>query len=114
MLGIFHTHPYDQSEGGYTGVSLSGGDAAYLINNKQNMIIAQSGTEQFLYLRTAETPSFVDPAALNNAQNDRISQLVTNGGNFSQASKTAAIETAKANGLAYYEGAGRLLTRVYP
>ncbi|GAB2192097.1 hypothetical protein MAH1_37060 [Sessilibacter sp. MAH1] len=31
-VGIFHTHPYDETEGGHTGISLSGGDAAYLIN----------------------------------------------------------------------------------
>lgn len=93
---------------------MSGGDAAYLINNKQNLIIAQSGEEQFMYLRTGETPASVDHVALNNAQNARITQLISSGSDFSSASKTAAIETARNNGLAYYEGVGGVFKRVDP
>lgn len=112
--GIFHTHPYDQTEGGYTGVSLSGGDAGYLINGKQNLIVAQSGMEQFMYMRTDMTPDIVDLASLNNAQNDRIAELLGQGSSFSDASKIAAKETAKSLGLGYYEGRGGVFNRVYP
>ncbi len=112
--GIFHTHPYDLSEGGYTGVSLSGGDAGYLINGKQNLIVAQSGKEQFMYMRTDSTPDIVESVSLNDAQNSRIAELLGKGSSFSNASKIAAQETAKSLGLAYYEGSGGVFSRVYP
>jgi hypothetical protein len=114
VLGIFHTHPYDKSEGGFTGVSLSGGDAAYMINNKQNVIVAQSGTKQFMYLRTDKTPASVDFTKLNDSQNARIAALVTKGYTFDAASRVAASETATKYGLAYYEGSNGTLTRVNP
>ena len=111
VKGIFHTHPYDKSEGSYTGVSLSGGDAAYLINSGQNIIVAQSGEKQFAYVRTDKTPASVDAAKLNTDQNARIAELTGKGYTFPQASRTAAAETAKAYGLAYYEGIGGSLVR---
>lgn len=115
VMGVFHTHPYDKTEGLHTGVSLSGGDAGYFINKQQAVIIAQSGTDQFMYMRTAQTPSQVDYNVLNNAQNNRISELMTNAGkSFSEASKQAAAETATNHGLAYYEGSNGKLTRVTP
>jgi hypothetical protein len=112
--GIFHTHPYDSTEGGHTGVSLSGGDAAYMINKNHNFIIAQSGSDQFMYIRTANTPANVDFTALNDAQNARIGDLISTGHSFSDASKIAAKETAQNHGLAYYEGSNGLFTRVSP
>lgn len=111
VRGVFHTHPYDKSEGSYTGVSLSGGDAAYLINSGQSIIVAQSGAKQFAYVRTAKTPSSVDAAALDKAQNERIATLVGQGYSFPQASRQAAAETAKTYDLAYYEGSGGTLVR---
>ncbi len=111
VKGIFHTHPYDKSEGSYTGVSLSGGDAAYLINSGQNIIVAQSGPKQFAYVRTDKTPTSVDAVKLNADQNARIAELTDKGYTFPQASRTAAAETAKAYGLAYYEGSGGSLVR---
>lgn len=114
VLGIFHTHPYDASEGGHTGVSLSGGDAAYLINSKQNLIVAQSGDKQFMYLKTGKTPASVDFAALNQAQNDRIGALMAKGADFDAASRQAASETATKYGLAYYEGSNGSFQRINP
>lgn len=113
-VGIFHTHPYDASEGGYTGVSLSGGDAGYMINRKQDVIIAQSGSDQFMYMRTQATPATVDATALNNAQNTRISVLQGQGMGFSDASRQAARETATQYSLAYYEGSNGIFNRVDP
>ena len=113
-VGIFHTHPYDATEGGYTGVSLSGGDAAYMINQKQDVIIAQSGTDQFMYMRTQASPASVNAAAMNNAQNARIGVLQGQGMGFSDASRQAARETATQNGLAYYEGSNGIFNRVVP
>lgn len=111
VRGIFHTHPYDKSEGSYTGVSLSGGDAAYLINSGQNIIVAQSGPKQFAYVRTDKTSASVDAAKLDTDQNARIAELIDKGYTFPQASRIAAAETAKAYGLAYYEGSGGSLVR---
>jgi len=109
VQGIFHTHPYDSGD---TGIALSGGDAAYLINSGQNFIIAQSGAEQFMYMRTDATPEQVDFTALNDAHNERIWELCDNGMSFSEASKQAAKETAQAYGLAYYEGSNGIFQRV--
>jgi type VI secretion system secreted protein VgrG len=114
VVGIFHTHPYDATEGGYTGVSLSGGDAAYMINQKQDVIVAQSGTDQFMYMRTQASPASVNAVALNNAQNARIGVLQGQGMGFSDASRQAARETATQYNLAYYEGSNGILDRVVP
>jgi type VI secretion system secreted protein VgrG len=114
VVGAFHTHPYDKTEGGHTGVSLSGGDAAYMINNNQNIVIAQSGDEQFMYMRTASTPTNVDFTALDDAQNARVYELSRAGHDLSTASKIAAKEAAEKNGLAYYEGRDGKFSRVSP
>jgi type VI secretion system secreted protein VgrG len=111
-IGVFHTHPYDASEGGNTDVSLSGGDAAYMINKGDPAIIAQSGDGQFMYLRTQQTPANVDYTKLDDDQNARISELVGDGRSFSEASQIAAKETAQKYHLAYYEGKGGVLRRV--
>jgi type VI secretion system secreted protein VgrG len=112
IVGVFHTHPYDASEGGDTDVSLSGGDAAYMINKGDPAIIAQSGDGQFMYLRTQETPANVDFTKLNDDQNARVSELVKGGKSFSEASQIAAKETAQKYKLAYYEGKNGTLRRV--
>jgi type VI secretion system secreted protein VgrG len=114
LLGVFHTHPYASTEGGYTGISLSGGDAANLINDGWNVMIAQSGNEQFMYLRTGLTPRHVDGNAVKNARDQRVRQLMQQGLSASNASKVAAKETAQTYGLAYYEGTNGVFTRVYP
>ena len=112
ILGVFHTHPYDASEGGYTGISLSGGDAAYMIRQGHNVIIAQSGKKQFMFMRTRSTKTKSDLSGLNNAQNNRMSTLMGQGKSFSQASREAAKETAYRYGLAYYEGTKGVFKRV--
>lgn len=114
VQGIFHTHPYDESEGGFTGVSLSGGDAGYMINSQHKVIVAQSGQDQFMYMRTSATPESADSAALNNEQNSRISELVGSGKDFAAATEIAAQETARKYGLAYYKGQGGIFNCVYP
>lgn len=114
VIGVFHTHPYDASEGGHTGVSLSRGDAGYMIDRGHSVIIAQSGDQQFAYLRTETTPPRVSFDTLNRAQNQRITELVGQGKSFPDASRIAAGETATSFGLAYYEGKGGVLQRVKP
>ncbi|MDR6984470.1 RHS repeat-associated protein [Rheinheimera pacifica] len=101
VVGTFHTHPYDE---GYVGVSLSGADAAYMINNGHRFIISQSGEQQFMYLRTNLTPKSIDYNAVNASHNMRIGQAMMSGKSFSVASQLSAIETARQFNLAYYEG----------
>lgn len=116
IVGVMHTHPYDSKEGGYTGVSLSGGDVGNLVNDpKRKVSIAQSGNEQFMMLKTGATPTAVDSAAMNTATNARINALVADSGmSFSAASKQAARENAQKMGLAYYEGRNGVFKRVGP
>ena len=113
VLGVFHSHP----KGTYTGISLSGGDAGYLINNQHNVILAQSGADQFMYMRTARTPAYVDSKLLDATQNARIAELMQEGTrnmNFPTATRVAARETAEKLNLAYYQGSGGVLNRVSP
>ncbi len=111
LLGVFHTHPYDSGD---TGISFSGADVAVMINEGHNLIMAQSGDRQFVMMRTDQTPANVDYTALNNAQNARISELVSEGMSFADASSQAASELATEYHLAYYEGSNGNLTRINP
>ncbi|MDT3337935.1 RHS repeat-associated core domain-containing protein, partial [Shewanella sp. SP1S1-7] len=112
ILGTVHTHPYSEAEGGFTGVSFSGEDIAYLINNKHSIAITMSGTSQFMLMRTASSPAEVDHNRFGRLQNIRIAELVNNGLDNSQASRIAASETAKQYGLAYYEGTNGVFKKV--
>ncbi|GAB2191548.1 hypothetical protein MAH1_31560 [Sessilibacter sp. MAH1] len=69
-------------------------------------MIAQSGQEQFMYIRTQGTPNSVDAVKLNDQQNERMYELMDEGYSFKDASRIAAEETAKKYKLAYYEGSG--------
>lgn len=113
MVGVFHTHPYDKSEGGHTAVSFSGADVANVINqSNRRMGIVQSGDTQFMIMKTQATPSTVDYNTLNSEQNARIAQLRKEGKSFSEASREAAKETAQKYDMAYYEGKDGKLKRV--
>jgi hypothetical protein len=111
VIGVFHTHPYDS---GVTG-TFSGADIANLINDiRRSISIVQSGTEQFMLIKTDATPTSVDSAELSKTYSARIAELRANGESFSDALKIAARETAQAYGLAYYEGSNGIFHRVYP
>ena len=112
LKGVFHTHPYDASEGSHTNVSLSGADAAYMINNGHELIVAKSGAGIFVFKRTSETPARVDYQQLDDDQNARIGELTNAGSSFSDASRQAAKETAKRFHLKYYEGSNDTATEV--
>jgi hypothetical protein len=111
IIGIFHTHPYDESEGGATGVSFSGADIAIAANQREPSYV-QSGDTQFMVMPTEETPKSIDYSKVNAAQNKRIQELVDSGKDFSEATRTAANETAQANKMAYYEGKDGVLKRI--
>lgn len=118
-VGTFHTHPYDASEGGDTGVSFSGDDAASLTNGslahpQYSVDVLQSGEQQFAYLRTEKSPLDVDAAVVHRNHAARFAELQAQGQNFAEASRTAASEMATNLGLAYYEGQNGVLKRVNP
>lgn len=110
FVGVFHTHPYDALEGGHTGVSFSAGDIANSLNTDRKMAVVQSGDQQFMLLRTAETKA-VDRATFIQGIDDRFAELY-DGTNFVAANNQAALEAAKANGLAYYKGSNGKFTRI--
>lgn len=111
FVGVFHTHPYDTTERGYTGVSFSSGDIANSLNIAERQIaVVQSGDKQFMMMRTAETAN-VTRADFINATNARKKELLNGGMGFVDAVNQSAQEAAKANGLAYYEGTGGIFTR---
>jgi type VI secretion system secreted protein VgrG len=114
IVGIFHTHPYSRAEGGYTNVSLSGGDVAYAALNKDPVIIAQSGQGQFMVVRTAETPTTVDFDKINDKGNDRVAELMRGGKGYEEATRIAAKEAAVSLKMAYYEGKDGEFKRVSP
>jgi hypothetical protein len=111
VIGICHTHPYDKSEGGYTGVSFSGADIAIAANQREPDYV-QSGDKQFMIMPTDETPNKLDYSKLNQEQNNRIGELVKGGKSLDEASRIAANETAKKYKMAYYEGSNGVLQRV--
>lgn len=112
VKGVFHTHPYDATEGGHTNVSLSGADAAYMINNGHEMIVAKSGPGIFVLKRTPETPASVDYRQVDDDQNARIWELTSSGKTFPEASRQATKETADRLHLKYYEGTNDTATEV--
>lgn len=118
-IGTPHTHPYTETPDhpAYTGISLSGADAAYITSTGADglhFIMAQSGDAQFMFLKTKDTPENLDGDALYKMANARTHRLVDLGLSFQDASRTVARGFATQYNLAYYEGEHGVLTRVYP
>lgn len=47
LIASAHTHPYDESEGGHTGIAFSGGDLSNLVWQQERVKVVQSGTARF-------------------------------------------------------------------
>jgi uncharacterized Zn-binding protein involved in type VI secretion len=119
VVGVFHTHPYAASEGGHTGISFSGTDAASLVNGSQyhpqySIDVLQSGEKQFAYLRTEKSPLEVGIGMTQSNHMARYGELRAQGVAPAAASQIAASDTATNLGLAYYEGRNGVLKRVNP
>jgi hypothetical protein len=112
VLGAFHTHPYSQTEGGFTGVSFSGQDVATMLAQGDTLAVVQSGDEQFMLVRTDETPTNIDPQAVGNQIDARSAELQRQGVDFVTANNQAVQEAADRLGLAYYAGSDGTLDRV--
>jgi hypothetical protein len=118
-IGAPHTHPYTETPDhpAYTGISLSGPDAAYITSTSigdLHFIMAQSGDAQFMFLKTKETPANLDGDALYEIANARTHRRVDLRLSFQNASRMVAKGLAIQYNLAYYEGEHGALTRVYP
>ncbi len=95
-------------------MSLSGADAADLIDGHEKFSVVQSGTQQFMFLKTKSTPDRIDFNSTEYAGNIRLGQYIESGWSHSEGSKRVARELAKQYNLAYYEGSNGVLSRVYP
>ncbi len=110
IVGTFHTHPYDASEGGHRGVSFSGGDIAYA-KHFEEPVYVDAGDKQFMIMPTLATTA--TPAEINaewNTEYTRLRQVEKQSIQDASASATEAV--ASKFGLAYYEGTSGLLDRV--
>jgi hypothetical protein len=109
IIGTYHTHPYDASEGGHTGVSFSGADIAYA-NHHKEPIYVDAGTKQFMIMPTQATN--VSTATINSEWNTEFSNSLNSGKSITDASAEATNKIAKKYDMAYYEGKNGTLKRV--
>ena len=110
LVGVFHTHPYDRTEGSMTGVSFSGQDFYALSADGYLLSVMQSGPRLFAILRTAAATPV--PATRDADQTREIFERVDAGRTLQQASRIEAQQTAAQFGLAYYQGGRGVVTRV--
>lgn len=110
IIGIYHTHPYDATEGGHTGVSFSSADINYAIRHQEAMLV-DAGTAQYMIMPTAETPTG-NSAAVDADWMSAFQAAQANGRSFPEASRDASLAVACKYKMAYYEGANGTLARV--
>jgi hypothetical protein len=111
VIGTYHTHPYDESEGGHKGVSFSGADIAYA-HHHQEPVYVDAGNKQFMITPTAATPS-VSSATLNSDWDAEFSRLLgEEGKSLAEASQQATNTVAQRYNMAYYEGEDGVLKKV--
>jgi len=119
LLGDFHTHPYTLVTDGhnYVDVPFSGRDVAIQVDQRLNFSMVQSGDQQFLLLRTQETPlGGLDMDAVNNWANaeNRKFQAKPYNYSYSKAATQTVLEMAATYHMAFYAGYHGVLKRVYP
>jgi len=102
IIGTYHTHPYDQAEGGYQGVSFSGADINYA-NYYKEPIYVDAGTKQFMVIPTQETSS-PKTDNLTSEWDKEFGDALNNGKSIQEASASASHTIAKKYKMAYYEG----------
>jgi hypothetical protein len=111
-IGTYHTHPYDEGEGGHKGVSFSSADIAYATRNKEPIYV-DAGDKPFMIMPTGETPA-LDQAALDKDWNDQFKASSKAGKSFQESCAAASAAVAKKYKMVYYEGADGTLERVVP
>jgi len=111
IIGTYHTHPYDSSEGGHVGVSFSGADIAYAAAHKEPILV-DAGNQQFMITPTQATTG--TSATINSDWNTEFSKQLSAGASMQDASKAASRAVARKYNMAYYEGTNGTFTRVVP
>ncbi|TWB37200.1 hypothetical protein [Nitrospirillum pindoramense] len=122
VIGTQHTHPYDD---GTTGVSFSGSDIKYLMDERINFSLVQSGEDQYLFLKTKQTGHSKDyerggSGFVEGYQDNRVSQM-----SYSKdpsrmnipmpdAAEIANMEAALMYNLVLYKGRNGILYRIWP
>lgn len=119
LVGVGHTHPYSQDEGGFTDVSFSGGDLSSIVYETQPLNIVQSGETLFIVARTVEFEKLLEGkdreekkklAAQIEAVWDKVYQGTK--GKIPERAEAATRATCHAFHLVYYRGKGSTLARV--
>jgi hypothetical protein len=111
IIGTYHTHPYDKTEGGYQGVSFSGADIANSVYYKEPKYV-DAGSKQFMLVPTQQTTG--TSSEITRSWNSEYATLLKSGKSIQDASSGATKAVAKKFNLAYYEGTNGTLTRVSP
>lgn len=109
IIGTYHTHPYDASEGGHKGVSFSGADLAYA-NHHKEPIYVDAGDKQFMVTPTKKTNA--TSKQINDDWNAEFNSQIGKGASMQDASAAATNKVAKKYDMAYYEGKDGKLKKV--
>jgi|GEM_PF-5580 len=112
LQGTFHTHPHNST--GPAG-AFSGADAAMAVNSGQHASICQSGSDQYLFLRTQRTPDRVNWHSYSNrGQDSHFMSLQMQLGGMVPATKQLSKDLADELSFAFYQGSQGVFWRVHP
>lgn len=118
VVAAAHTHPYDKTEGNYTGVPFSGPDLANAVSHPDVVRTVQSGDKQFAAVPSTEFRARV--AGLDDAGKSKLrtemnahfeSTFAAATGDFPSRVDAAVRAVSREYGLGYYAGTNGLLTR---
>lgn len=123
LYALLHTHPYDQTEGGFTHVAFSGEDIALLAVSDEPIMVVQSGSGLFAMARSKEFNDWIGRYSWQQRDgiwqqmvshyNLHFQRALNQGTAFPDAIDYAAREVAREYKLAYYAGeAGHPLERI--
>lgn len=113
-IGQLHSYLYPENMGN---IRLSKSKSVAMIETGAALELLQNGEEQYMLLRTAQTPSKLDIPAFEKKYDARIKQLSLAANNeLSEAIilQIANQEMAEELHLAYYEGKNGVLNKLYP
>ncbi len=118
ILADVHTHPYSKKEGGFTGVSFSGGDYGAMLYQDHKLSLVQSGNVVYAVATTKEWEK--KTSGLNDKEREKLYNEIEatwnanfDGTNFVKDAEHAASVTATKYGLVLYKGTnGGTLKRI--
>jgi len=105
LEGNFHTHPYSQTEGGYTGIAASGGDIIHQAYGQSGAImIIESGTQRFA-LEITDIKSAQSFMKNNDIQKMWDTAFKNAKGTFQERviSATSSVVNKKGSGFTFYQ-----------